>query len=139
MEEISFVCGQSISFPDTPKYAFVKKRKLNSTEENFVRIPLKHLSNLLKETDIPPCGWCPQNLSNDQVTKYRELKKDHDTVIPNCGSQQCLVKALVQTSRSDGFYTKGPGKIARAAKRKATKEAKERAKRQSLNPRDNST
>ena len=88
---------------------------------------------MLSGEDRPPCEWCVQNLSNDRIQKYTELIEDNDTVIPNCGSQQCMVACGPHTSRADGFIVKGKNKKGRALKRKQKKEEKER-KRQKLNP-----
>ena len=88
---------------------------------------------MLKNNDSPPCGWCTKSLSNDRATKYKTLLEDYDTVIPNCGSQQCLHMATRVTERADGYQLKGKGKKNRAQKRKALKDAKEQAKRRRLN------
>ena len=93
-----------------------------------------HYYKMLKEGETPPCGWCPQNLSNDQVQKYNDLLEEYDTVVPNCGSQQCVHSASVGTPRADGFLLKRGGKKKRAAKRKAKQDAKKESKRRRLNP-----
>ena len=83
------------------------------------------LYKLLKLTDIPPCDWCTDNLSNDQASQYRQLTEDHDTVIPNCGSQHCILAASSHTSRGDGFIVKCAGRKESARKRQAKKEEKD--------------
>ena len=133
LETISFVCGQAL-FPKTKEFKELTNKEVcidrtklcDSSHETF-------LYKMMKENQQPPCGWCVQNLSTDQVSKFTSLVEDHDTVIPNCGSQQCLKSSSRITTRKDGFYLKGPGKRARNLKRKRANEEKKRKKRR-LNP-----
>ena len=134
MESITFQCGQSLEFPNTPDYKKLRETVFLDRRKKCDSHVHPFFYKRLKESDIPPCGWCPRNLSTDQVQKYKTLLEDNDTVIPNCGRQQCLHSASEVTSNTDGWLLKGANKKARALKRKQKAKDKRDAKRRKPNP-----
>ena len=69
-ESITFICGQELDFPDTIGYKDLKERVfLDRTK--LCDSPFNILLQNDEKNQVPPCGWCPQNVSNDLVLKYR--------------------------------------------------------------------